>query len=158
MALWLQDMCLWHGFSPKASRLLIREHGLDSLDKLRVLMDKIVDGICNVVKKSGNKNAERMPNREQQVSVMVQENLKLAAFLFHHRWRYPLGWDVMGVHEDTVHLLARQKRLKDECNNPNMLSKVNKFNMEGTMEAIKEYLRLCHGVIKAPLACISERP
>ena len=46
--------------------------------------------------------------------VIAQENLKLATFLIHHRWRYTLDWEVMGVNEDTVHLLAGQKKHEGE--------------------------------------------
>ena len=67
--------------------MLIREQGLDSPDMLRVLTSKNVDDICNIVRKTGSKNAIEMPNRGQQISVIAQENLKQAAFLFHHRWR-----------------------------------------------------------------------
>ena len=35
-----------------------------------------------------------------------------------------------------------------------MLSKVNKADMLGTMEEIEEYLRSCHGVMRAPLTYI----
>ena len=46
MALWLQDMYLQLRFSPEAARLLIREHGLDSHERLRVLTDKNIHDIC----------------------------------------------------------------------------------------------------------------
>ena len=72
------------GFSPKAAKLLFREQGLDNSDRLRVLINKNVDDICNVMRKSGGKNADGTRNRGQQVSVIAQENLKLTAFLFHH--------------------------------------------------------------------------
>ena len=85
MASKIQDMYIRLGFRPEAAKLLIREQGLDSPDRLRVLTDENVDDICNVVRKPGGKNADRMPDRGQQVSVIVQENLKLSAFLFHHR-------------------------------------------------------------------------
>ena len=32
----------------------------------------------------------------------------------------------MGVHEDTVHLIAKQSRLKDKYKDPDVLPKVNK--------------------------------
>ena len=64
--------------------MLVREQGLNSPDRLRVLTDKNVDDICNVVRKPGSKNADGTPDRGQQVSVIAQENLKLAAFLFLH--------------------------------------------------------------------------
>ena len=51
MALWLQDMYLWLGFSSDAVRLLIREQGLHSPERLRVLTDKNVNDICNVMRK-----------------------------------------------------------------------------------------------------------
>ena len=88
MASVLQDMYLWLRFSPETARLLIREQELDSPERLRVLTDKNVDDICNVLRKQGSKNANWMPKRGQQVSVTAQENLKLAIFLFHHWWRY----------------------------------------------------------------------
>ena len=83
----LQDMYLQLKFTSEAARLLVRQQGLDNIERLRVLTDKNVDGICNVMRKPGGKNADRKPNRGQQVSVVAQENLKLAVFLFHHWWR-----------------------------------------------------------------------
>ena len=87
VALWLQDMYIQLGFSPKAARLLVREQGQDSPERLRVLTDKNVNDICNVTRKPGGKNDDGMPYRGQQASVIAQKNLKLAAFLLHHRWR-----------------------------------------------------------------------
>ena len=92
MALWLHDMYLWLGFSPKAAKLLIREQG-----PKRVIPDKNVDNICNVIRTPGGKNDKGMANRGQQISVIAQENLKLAVILFHHRKRYTFDWKVMGV-------------------------------------------------------------
>ena len=80
MALWLQDMYLCLGFSPEAAPLL-----KDSPKRLRILMDKNKYDICNVMRKPDGKNAERMLKRGHQVSVITQENMKLAAFLFHQR-------------------------------------------------------------------------
>ena len=109
----LQDMYTQLGFSPKAAKLLIREQGLDSPDRLRVLTDKNVDDICNVVRKPSGKNADGMPNRGQQVMVITQEYLKLTAFLFHHRWRCTLDWEIIEVDKGILCLLAGQKKLKD---------------------------------------------
>ena len=111
MASKLQDMHIRLGFSPKAAKLLIREQGPDSPDRLRVFTDKNVDDICNVSRKPGGKNANGKPIRGQQVSVIVQENLKLAALLFHHRWRCTFDWEITGDNEESVHFLADQKKL-----------------------------------------------
>ena len=99
----LQDMYIWLEFSHKAAKLLVREQGLDNLDTMRFLTDKNLDDICNVVRKPGSKNANGMPDREQQVSVIAQENLKLAAFLFHHRRRCTFNWEKTEMDEETVH-------------------------------------------------------
>ena len=87
MASWLQDIYLQFRFSLEAARLLVREQGLDSPERLRVLTDKNVDVMCNVMRKPGGNNANGTPNRVQQVSVIAQENLKLVVFLVHHQWR-----------------------------------------------------------------------
>ena len=144
MALCFQDMYILHGFSPKEAKILIREQGLDDLQRLRVLSDKNVNDTCNLMRKPDGNNADGTPDRGQQVSAIVQENLKLPSFLFHHRWRCTSNWEVMGVHEDTVHLLAGQKKLKDDYKDPHVLPMINKSDMVGMMEAIKDYLRSHH--------------
>ena len=61
------------------------------------------------------------------------------------------------MHEDTVCLVAGQKRCEDDYRDPGVLSKINKSDMAGTEEAIKKYLRSCFGVIRAPLAYIMRK-
>ena len=60
----------------------------------------------------------------------------------------------MGVHEDTVHLLARQKILEGTYKDTIGLLKINKSDIAWMMESIEEYIRPCWGVIKALLAYI----
>ena len=96
--MWLQNMYIHLGFSPKAAKLLFREQGLDSPEMLRVLKNKNVNEICNVMRKPGGKNANGM-HRGQQVSVIAQENLKLATFVINHRWWCTLDWEITEVHE-----------------------------------------------------------
>ena len=122
-------MYIWLGFSTKSPKLLDREQGLDSPERMRVLTDKNVDNICNIVRKPGGKNANGRPNRGQQVSVIAQEKLKLAVFLFHQRWRCTLDWNVTGMNDDTLCLMTGQKKLKDKYKDPNVLPKINKSDM-----------------------------
>ena len=70
MALWLQHMSVQLGFSFEAARLHVKEQGLDSFERMRVLTDKNVGDICNVMRTPGCKNADRTPDRGQQLSVM----------------------------------------------------------------------------------------
>ena len=60
----------------------------------------------------------------------------------------------MGVHEDTVHLIAGQKRLKDKYKDPDMLPKVNKADIAGMMESIEECLRSHCSIMRAYLAYV----
>ena len=92
--------------------------------------------------------------QQRAASLRAQEILKIAIFLFHHRWRCTLDWEIMEVNEGTVCLRAGQEKLKVEYKDPNMLPKINKLDITGTMKAIKKYLRSCHGDIRAPLAYI----
>ena len=45
-----------------------------------------------------------------------------------------------------VHLMTGQKKLKDQYKYPDVLPKIDKSDMAGTMEAIKEYMIVswCH--------------
>ena len=63
----------------------------------------------------------------------------------------------MEVDKQTVCLSVDQKKLKDEYKDPDWWQKINKSDMMGTMEYIKEYLRSCHGVIRAPLAYVMRK-
>ena len=60
----------------------------------------------------------------------------------------------MGVHDNTVNLLARQKRLEDKYKALTCCLKINKSDMAGKMEVIAEYLRSCQCVMRASLAYI----
>ena len=56
-----------------------------------------------------------------------------------------------------MHLLADQKRLKDEYKDSEVLPKVNTANMAGTIKVIEEYLRSCCGIIILPLAYVMRK-
>ena len=124
-----KDLILWprgfrictYGFSLESARLLVREQELDSPERLKVLTDMNVDDICKVMRKPGSKSTNGTPDRGQQVSVIAQENLELAVFLFHHWWRCIFDKEVTWVQEETVNLLVGQKRLKDKYKDPGML-------------------------------------
>ena len=124
-------MYLQLGFNSEAARLLIREQGLDSPERLEVLTDKNINDICNVMRKPGSKNADGTPNRGQQVSVIAYVNLKLADFLFHDWWRCTFEWEVMGVQEDTVYLLAGQKRMEEQCKDLTCCLKSKRLTWQG---------------------------
>ena len=122
---------MWLVFSSEADRLIVRDQGLDSPERLRVLTDKNVNETCNIARKPCSKNANESPDRGQQVSVIAQEHLKLAVFLFHYQWRSTFDC-----------LLAGQKKLKNEYKDPDVPLKVNKAEIAGTTDSIKEYTQI----------------
>ena len=89
-------------------------------------------------RKPGGKNANRIPNRG------LQENLKLAIFLFHDRWRCTFDSKVTWVWEDAVHLLAGQKRFEDDCKDPDMLPKNNSGRDNWSYWRVPEIVSWCH--------------
>ena len=89
--------------------------------------------------------------------VIAQEDLKLAVIPLYHMWICTFDWEVMRGHDDTAHLVAEQKRHEDEYKDHDVISKVHKANMAGTMEAIKEYLRSHCGVMRAHLTYIIKK-
>ena len=90
------------------------------------VMNKIVDDICSIMRKPGNKNVDGTPNRGSQASVMAQENLRLADFLFYYSWRCIIEWKVMKMQEETAHKFAHQWKLDNKYKNQDVLPKVNK--------------------------------
>ena len=56
-----------------------------------------------------------------------------------------------------MHFLTGQKKLEEEHKDPDVLPKINKSDMAGTMESINEYLRSHCGVVKAPLAYVIKK-
>ena len=107
---------------------------------MRAITGENIDDICNFVRKSGSKNANRMPNRWQQISVIVQENLELATLPFHHKWRCTVDLEITGVHDGTLCLMAGRKKHKGKYKTPDAWLKINKSNMAGMIETIKENL------------------
>ena len=69
-------------------------------------------------------------------------------------WRCTFDWEMTGVQEDTFCLLPDKKRLEHNYKDLDILPKVNKAALIGTIEAIEEYLRLHHGAMRAPFAYI----
>ena len=51
------DTYLWPGFGSKAAKLHVSKQGIDSPERLRVLINKNVNYVSNVMRKPGSKNA-----------------------------------------------------------------------------------------------------
>ena len=60
IALWLQDINVWIGFSPEPAKLLTKEQGLDSPERLRALTNNNVHDIYNVMRKLGDNTGQQL--------------------------------------------------------------------------------------------------
>ena len=49
---------------------------------------------------------------------MAKKNMKLTAFLFHHRCRCTMEWGIKTVQEKMVREFTGQKKLKENCKDP----------------------------------------
>ena len=116
-----------------------------------------VNKVCNLIEKLDEKNANGTPNKWHQISVMAQKWLNGIAFLFPHQLTCTYNGEVTKVQEDTICNLSYQKKLKDEYKGPDVLPKVNKANMTGTIKDIKEYLISHCNVKRAPLIYIIKK-
>ena len=128
---------------------LITHQRTGSIHSNKALADKNINDICNVIRKPGRKKQNGMPDKGQQISVITQENLKLAAFSFHQIWRCTFDWEAMGVYDDNVCLLSEQMRYDDDYKDPFMLHRINKTDMPGMIKTIKEKLRSHQCVVKS---------
>ena len=68
-----------------------------------------------------------------------------------------MDWDMKNVLWKTVQELMDQKKLRVDFNDPCVLHKIRKINMAVMMRNVKEFLRLCCNVKRAPFTCIMRK-
>ena len=161
-----QDGCLTClGFTQDVAATISNVQGVDSIDELKFLNDKEVEGLCNNIRKPGgmmpNPNAgvqgepAMIRNPGQGVSARAENNLKLCCYFIRHRERISRS-----VTADQI-TLANVRALRDlrdaETNHvdheptPKLM---DSKNWPKTIEGIVEYLRGCLGVTKIPLSYV----
>ena len=85
------------GFTQDVAAMITNVQGVDSIDELKFLNDKEVEGLCNNIRKPGgmmpNPNAgvqgepAMIHNPGQGVSAHAENNLKLCCYFIRHRER-----------------------------------------------------------------------
>ena len=71
------------GITLVAVQNLLEEHG-QLIPKQLVCIDKNANDICNVTRKPDSKIAKEMPDCDEEVSMITEENLKLVTFTIKH--------------------------------------------------------------------------
>ena len=153
------------GFTQDVATMITNVQGVNSIDELKFLDDKGVEGLCNNIRKPGgmmpNPNAAAqgepamISNPGQSVSARAENNLKLCCYFIHHRERISSS---VTVDQITLANIRALRDLRDaEMDHVDLEPKPKLTDLKNwpkTMEGIIEYLRGCLGVTKIPLSYV----
>ena len=78
----MKDMFPTLGFSQMVAQKLMDDQGIGSIRILASLSDKNITVFCDVIRRPGGLVGGKMPDRGNQISVLMMKNLKLTAFIF----------------------------------------------------------------------------
>ena len=76
---------------------LMDDQGIDSSWNLAKLSDEIITMFCDVIRRPGSLVSGKMPDRRNQISVLMAKNLKLTAFMFKMIKRFSKAYDIQHV-------------------------------------------------------------
>jgi hypothetical protein len=159
------------GASQDATRAIVNDQGIASLDELKVLQDDDVCVLCKTVRRPGgvvpNPNAAEagqpatIPNNGVAVTVRFEANLKLAVYMVRHRLnRISRPCTIESIDVDNVRKYQQMKDVEAAYTKPDTKPTINDKDWPKTMEAIQEYLSRVLGEGGLPLAYIirKDRP
>ena len=98
----MEEMFLRLAFSQTVSIKLVVDQGIDSPWTLASLSDEDIVIVCNVSKRTGGLAGSKMPDWENQISILAAKNLKLAAFMFKLMEHCSKACDIKHVNSKTV--------------------------------------------------------
>ena len=76
------------GFSTEAALVITDTQVIDNMEELEILTDWEIDNLCKVIRRPGGINPiTNVANLGLQVSLRVENNLKLASFFLKHKTR-----------------------------------------------------------------------
>ena len=78
----MEEMFLRLGFSQTVSMKLVDDQGIDFLQTLASVSDKDIASIFYLIRRLGGFVSGKIPERGNQISVIVAKNLKLTTFMF----------------------------------------------------------------------------
>ena len=153
------------GFTQDVAATITNVQGVDSIDELKFLNDKEVEGLCNNIRKPGgmmpNPNAgvqgepAMIRNLGQGVLACAKNNLKLRCYFIRHRERI-----LRSITADQI-TLANVRALRDlrdaetdHVDHEPTPKLMDSKNWPKTVEGIVEYLRGCLRVTKIPLSYV----
>ena len=153
------------GFTQDVAATITNIQGVDSIDELKFLNDKGVEGLCNNIHKPGS----MMPNPDaaaqgepvmirnpgQGILAHAENNLKLCCFFIRHCERISRSVMVDQITLANVRALRDLRDAEiDHVDHEPMPKLMDSKNWPKTMEGIVEYLRGCLGVMKIPLSYV----
>jgi hypothetical protein len=152
-------------FSPDAATKLV-QMGYDSFGTIRSLEDAEIESICSTLRKPGGivpnpANAGTfMPDPGTNVSPMAERNLNLLAFWLKHLVRVSRTPEIEKINVEMLSEWIEQKKFEATWTIPtDNKPKIDTKDWHRTLENIRNYLTLCPGETKIPLAYIvRDRP
>ena len=135
---------------------MVDEQTIDSLEEVCNLNDSEVSNLCKALRKPGGTiqgpNNALIPDPGVRVSLIAENNLKLACYYLRHLQRISRTVTINQVTLDRVRALKELKEAEEAHQDPNESPKVDMSNMTNTMETIFECLHGFQGITKIPLA------
>jgi hypothetical protein len=135
--------------------------GYDNLGAIRSLEDTEIKSICSALRKPGglvpnSANAGTfMPDPGTNVSPMAERNLMLLAFWLKHLARVSRTAEVNKIDVDMLNEWIEQRKFEATWTIPtDNKPKIDTKDWHRTLENIRNYLTLCPGETKIPLAYI----
>ena len=153
------------GFTQDVAATITNVQGVNSIDELKFLNDKEVEGLCNNIRKPGgmmpNPNAgvqgepAMIRNPGQGVSARAENNLKLCCYFIRHRERISRSVTADQITLANVRALRDLRDAEtDHVDHEPTPKLMDSKNWPKTIEGIVEYLRGCLGVTKIPLSYV----
>ena len=139
------------GFTNEAATEIVGDQGINSIDELRTLDDKMAENLCKVLRRPGGATAGGNADPGLKVSARAEFNLKLAIYFIKHQDRVsrvvrPGDIDLAGIRR-----LVKQRDTEEGHTDPDIPPKISIKDWPATMEAVEEYLRQFRGQNGVPL-------
>jgi hypothetical protein len=150
------------GFTQEAALLVTDDQGIIELEEIRLMTDAEVVNLCKVLRRPGGTmmvpNAAgvnvQVPNPGNKVSLLAENNLKMARFYLRHRARVSRAVVPVDITLVNVRSIRELCTSEGKHEDPKVKPTIDDNDWPKTMEAFDEYFRAYHGETGIPLAYV----
>jgi ribosomal protein L29 len=150
------------GFTQEAALLITDDQGIIELEEIRLMTDPEVVNLCKVLRRPGGTmmvpNAAgvnvQVPNPGNKVSLLAENNLKMACYYLRHRARVSRAVVPVDITLANVRSIRELSTSEGKHEDPKDKPTIDETDWPRTMEAFDEYFRAYHGETGIPLAYV----